>query len=130
MLERHALEPTLYLAYDRRAYFGIGQHDLRISFDTNIRSRRHDLRLEEGVYGERLLGGDSRLMEIKAAQSIPLWLCRLLAEYKVYPASFSKYGAEYRRTLERGREQRVFAVMPKVISPQKRKTEFIAAIAQ
>ncbi|MDR3277847.1 MAG: polyphosphate polymerase domain-containing protein, partial [Oscillospiraceae bacterium] len=38
MLERHALEPTLYLAYDRRAYFGIGQHDLRISFDTNIRS--------------------------------------------------------------------------------------------
>ncbi len=38
MLETYDLYPTLYLAYDRMAYFGVGQHDLRISFDTNIRT--------------------------------------------------------------------------------------------
>ncbi|MPN57406.1 hypothetical protein SDC9_205100 [bioreactor metagenome] len=39
-------------------------------------------------------------MEIKTSKSIPLWLTRLLSEYRVYPASFSKYGAEYMRLLK------------------------------
>ncbi|MGI6004801.1 MAG: polyphosphate polymerase domain-containing protein [Christensenellales bacterium] len=97
---RQALAPALYLAYDRVACFGIGQHDLRVSFDTNIRSRRCDLALEAGDYGESLLEQGVWLMEIKVAQSIPVWLCRLLSEYEVYATSFSKYGTEYLRTLE------------------------------
>ena len=32
--------PKLYLAYDRKAFFGINNRDLRVTFDTNIRSRR------------------------------------------------------------------------------------------
>ncbi|MDR3209034.1 MAG: polyphosphate polymerase domain-containing protein [Oscillospiraceae bacterium] len=130
MLERYTLEPALYLAYDRRAYFGIGQHDLRVSFDANIRSRRRDLRFEAGDYGEPLLGGDARLMEIKAAQSIPLWLCQLLSEYRIYPVSFSKYGAEYRRTLARRQTQRLFALPPRVSPPQRGKEFEAAALAR
>lgn len=98
---RQELIPALYLAYDRRAYFGVGQHDLRISFDCNIRSRRFDLNLEAGDYGQPLLNQGLWLMEIKTAQSIPLWLCRLLSEYKIYPASFSKYGKEYKQSLQK-----------------------------
>lgn len=100
ILKTHVLCPALYIAYDRRAYFGIGQKDLRISFDGNIRTRRYDLALEAGDYGSPLLGTGRLLMEIKTAQSIPLWLCKLLSEYKIYPASFSKYGTEYRQMLE------------------------------
>ena len=100
LLQTHDLHPALYLAYDRRAYFGIDQPDLRISFDRNIRTRRYDLALEAGDYGAPLLERGQCLMEIKAAKSIPLWLCRLLSEDQIYPASFSKYGAEYRKTLE------------------------------
>lgn len=99
ILERYELSPALYLAYDRFAYFGIGQHDLRVSFDTGIVTRRHDLRLESGVYGERLLPEGAWLMEVKAAQSIPVWLCRLLSEHNVFPVSFSKYGVEYTQSL-------------------------------
>ena len=111
ILERNTLLPVLYLAYDRRAYFGAGQHDLRVSFDTNIRTRRSDLRLEAGDYGERLLGDGVWLMEIKVAQSIPIWLCKLLSDNKVYPASFSKYGAEYQRFLKRKRKI-IYITMP------------------
>ncbi len=99
MLSLHQLRPALYLAYDRRAYFGIGEHDLRISFDCNIRTRRTELRLEAGDEGEPLLGPDTWLMEVKSAKSIPLWLARLLSEFSVYPTSFSKYGAEYKGQL-------------------------------
>ena len=92
--------PKLYLAYDRKAFFGINNRDLRITFDTNIRSRREDLRLEAGDYGRKLLPSDDLwLMEVKAEKTIPTWLSRLLSEYKIYKTSFSKYGTEYKRMI-------------------------------
>lgn len=96
ILEQRKLRPELYLAYKRRAYFNEGNHDLRISFDTAITTRRYDLNLESGIYGERLLTDGLWIMEIKTAESIPFWLARMLSEYKIYPTSFSKYGTEYK----------------------------------
>lgn len=99
ILESNELKPKVYLSYERRAYFGEGRHDLRVSFDTAIKTRRTDLCLESGIYGENLLKPDQWIMEIKVAQSMPVWLTHLLSEYKIYPASFSKYGTEYKGTL-------------------------------
>ena len=89
------LSPKVYLAYDRIAYFESGNPDLRISFDTNIRSRRYDLGLENGDFGERLPGGEYYLMEIKTALAKPLWLADMLTEYNIKRQSFSKYGTEF-----------------------------------
>lgn len=99
MLSRYELRPAVYLSYERRAFFGDEDSDLRISFDTNITTRRHDLQLEYGSYGNNLLDDGIWLMEIKTAGAIPLWLTRLLSEYRVYPNSFSKYGSEYKASL-------------------------------
>ncbi|MDR1733342.1 MAG: polyphosphate polymerase domain-containing protein [Oscillospiraceae bacterium] len=96
---RQGLQPAVVIAYDRRAFFCPTRPDLRISFDTNIRSRRYDLRLEDGDYGDLLLPADTWLMEIKTVGSFPLHLSHLLAEYEIYPASFSKYGTEYKQFL-------------------------------
>lgn len=116
LLERFELMPMLYLAYDRRAYLGTKQHDLRVSFDTNIRTRRHDLRLESGAYGEHLLPEGVWLMEIKAARSIPVWICRLLSEYNVYPMSFSKYGTEFMQSLSGKIPQKELTALPRICS--------------
>ena len=89
------LSPKVYLAYDRIAYFESRNPDLRISFDTNIRSRRYDLRLESGDFGERLPGGEYYLMEIKTALAKPLWLSDMLTKYNIKRQSFSKYGTEF-----------------------------------
>ncbi|HEY9061454.1 MAG TPA: polyphosphate polymerase domain-containing protein [Pseudobacteroides sp.] len=105
-LSVYDLEPKLYLAYDRKAYFGIDNRDLRITFDTNIRTRREDLRLELGDHGEQLLNKDVWLMEVKAEKTIPIWLTRMLSEYKLYKRSFSKYGTEF-KTLVRKNSQAV-----------------------
>ena len=101
-LDRYNPVPKVYLAYDRRAYFG--KDGLRITFDTNIRTRRHDLLLELGDYGIPLLDSDTWLMEVKVESAFPLWLTRLLAQHNVFPNSFSKYGTEYKQFLTKGRE--------------------------
>ncbi|MGN0243914.1 MAG: polyphosphate polymerase domain-containing protein [Lachnospiraceae bacterium] len=95
------LQPKLYLAYDRVAYFEKDNRDLRISFDRNMRSRRYDLRLEAGDYGEPLLDEDLYLMEVKTSLAKPLWLVHMLTELDIYRRSFSKYGTEYKKRIKK-----------------------------
>lgn len=98
-LKVYHLKPKVYLAYDRIAYFEKGNEDLRISFDQNIRTRRYDVALEKGDYGEKLLPDGIYLMEIKTSRAMPLWLTQMLAKYDIKRRSFSKYGTEFIHTL-------------------------------
>ncbi|MBQ3022591.1 MAG: polyphosphate polymerase domain-containing protein [Clostridia bacterium] len=100
-LKVYDLYPKLYLAYDRIAYFERDNKDLRISFDMNIRSRRYDLALDKGDYGEKLLPDDMYLMEIKTSLAKPLWLTHMLDELNIKRRSFSKYGTEYKNMINR-----------------------------
>lgn len=100
-LSIYDLQPKLYLAYDRLAYFERGNPDLRISFDMNIRSRRYELGLEKGDFGEGLLGEDCILMEVKTALAKPLWLTKMLDDFGIRRQNFSKYGTEFRRRISK-----------------------------
>ena len=102
-LQRYDLAPKAYLAYDRKALFPIDNRDLRVTFDTNIRHRRTELRLEAGDHGEPLLPPGLWLMEVKAEKTIPLWLAKLLSEHRMFRTSFSKYGIEYRKYVAAGK---------------------------
>ena len=96
---RFKLYPKLYLAYDRIAYFEEGNPDLRISFDKNIRSRRYDVALEKGDYGEPVLPHGIYLMEVKTSLAKPLWLTEALTELGLSRVSFSKYGTEFKNNI-------------------------------
>ncbi len=91
------LKPALFLSYDRVAMFGKENKEFRITFDRNITTRRYDLGLHYGVYGEQLLPEDEWIMEVKIEEAMPLWMTKILSEFKLYPVSFSKYGTEYTR---------------------------------
>jgi hypothetical protein len=97
ILEKRDLSPMVYLAYERKAYFGKGDRSLRVSFDSNILARRHSVHLEYGVSGTPILDKGLCVMEVKTAEGIPVWLADLLSECGVYTSSFSKYGTEYKR---------------------------------
>lgn len=100
MVSRYSgLQPAVFLSYDRNALFGVEDKSFRITFDTNIRSRRYDLSMDKGIYGDLLLPQDQWVMEVKIRNVVPLWLAELLSEHKIYPVSFSKYGTEYKKTL-------------------------------
>lgn len=98
------LKPALFLAYDRVAMFGKDKKDFRVTFDRNITTRRYDFGLHYGVYGEKLLPEDEWIMEVKIEDAMPLWMTKILSEFQVYPASFSKYGMEYARYVTGRRE--------------------------
>lgn len=91
------LVPAVFMSYDRVAMFSRNDKSFRVTFDCNIRTRRYDLGLEKGIYGELLLPAGFWLMEVKTMDSVPLWFARLLSKYRIYPVSFSKYGSEYKK---------------------------------
>lgn len=96
-------KPSLFLFYERDSYKGKNDLDLRITFDTNIQSRRDNLQLEKNLPGEKLLEDGVYVMEIKVPQAYPMWLVKALTELHVYPTSFSKYGRIYQK--EKGKER-------------------------
>ena len=94
------IEPKRYIAYDRLAMYGKADHEFRVTFDINIRSRVTNLTLYEDSNNEYLLKEGQRLMEVKISDAMPLWFARLLSKYEIYPVSFSKYGNFYKRQLQ------------------------------
>jgi len=93
--------PKVFIAYDREAYAGRENPDLRITFDTNLRGRTKRVDLRSGDDGQPILDGNQVLMEIKIPGAAPLWLAHLLSENGVFSSSFSKYGAYYQRYIVR-----------------------------
>jgi len=93
-------EAKVLLFYERVALYGIEDPELRVTFDTDIRWRMDRLDPSLGDEGRMLLNPGERLMEIKVAGALPLWLARVLSEMKIYPVSFSKYGNVYREYLK------------------------------
>ena len=89
------IAPAMYLSYDRIAMFGNEDKELRVTFDRNLTFREDDLHLESGSYGRKALPEGTRIMEIKITNAMPLWLSHILDELKIFPASYSKYGACY-----------------------------------
>lgn len=98
-------KPKAFISYDRFAFFEKEDDDFRLTVDTNIRTRRTDLRLDSDVYGEQLLEEGQWLMEAKASKTFPLWFARFLSENGIYACSFSKYGTEYTRFVKNQKKQ-------------------------
>ena len=99
-LDYYHLEPKIFIAYDRLSYRGIDDNEFRITFDSNLRSRRDDLRLESGSYGNLYFDEPHYIMEVKTLSTLPLWFTKILSELKIYPKSFSKYGSIYKKESE------------------------------
>ncbi|MBQ9674064.1 MAG: polyphosphate polymerase domain-containing protein [Ruminococcus sp.] len=90
------LAPRMLIAYDRNAYFGLEDKNLRITFDMNLRYRDYELDLSLGDYGKPIVDNNICIMEIKALKAMPLWLTEALSSLNIYPGSFSKYGTAYK----------------------------------
>lgn len=99
------LKPAIFLSYDRLAYIGKEDKNLRITFDRNIMWRDYDLDLTKDAYGDLILDKDLILMEVKTVMGLPRWLLDFLGENKIYKQSFSKYGNVYKELLNKEKEE-------------------------
>ena len=89
------LHPTVFLSYDREAYYDRNGGDFRVTFDDNILCRQNDVNLCSSVYGTPILPKGKILMELKCSGGIPLWMVEVLSRERIYKTSFSKYGTAY-----------------------------------
>ncbi len=95
-LKNNDVKPAAYISYDRTAMFSKTDKCLRLTFDTNIRTRRTDLELSKGTHGTELLSAETCLMELKFSGAIPLEIAHILTELKIFSHGFSKIGTEFK----------------------------------
>lgn len=93
------LRPTVFLSYEREAYYCRGGGDFRVTFDDHILVRQEALSLEEPPWGTSILDEGLVLMEIKCSGGIPLWLTQFLTREQIYRTSYSKYGTAYQNLI-------------------------------
>lgn len=92
--------PRIFISYDRVAFFDKEDKNFRVSFDTNIHTRREpyaDITNENYEYS--LLSDDEMLMEVKITSSYPLWFAKAISTLGLHHISFSKVGSEYKHSV-------------------------------
>lgn len=94
-LRLYKVSEKVFISYDRQAFTGLEQSDLRLTFDSNLRFRTTELSLDKGNWGKSLSEEGKVLMEIKIPGAFPVWLSYVLSELRIFPISFSKYGLCY-----------------------------------
>lgn len=95
---------SLFLSYERLAFVGKEDKSLRLTFDMNLLARRNNLNIdiyEENM--EKIIDSDQIIMEIKANNSMPLWIVEMLSKNNIYRRSFSKYGHQYKKEMQKKR---------------------------
>ena len=88
------LQPACVVSYDRLAFEG-SEYDpgLRVTFDTKLKGRVHDLTLLSQSYAENhyFLPPEQCVMEIKVNYRVPYWLTELIGQYHCTLRRVSKY---------------------------------------
>lgn len=103
------LKASVFLSYEREAYYDLDGSDFRITFDENILARTEDMTLTSDIGGTPLLPENFSLMEIKTSGGMPLWLSHFLNENKIYKTSFSKYGTAYQTIIFNMKGEKLYA---------------------
>ena len=93
--DRYNLRPTMYISYEREAFYQKDNMDFRITFDSSVIAREYDLNIASQNYGASILERDKYIMEVKTLGAMPLWLVKKLSQLQIMPCGFSKYGEAY-----------------------------------
>ncbi len=88
--------PRVYVSYLRNAYFAADDPSFRVTFDSDILTRRYDLDLTLGRYGESALSPGKTLMEVKFSGAVPLRFARIMSQYDLTFHTFSKVGTDFK----------------------------------
>ena len=88
------LRPKINIRYQRRAYHAVHDPGLRITIDTRLACRLHNLDWTGTSDGDTFfLPADISVLEVKFNHSIPLWLTTWVAHFECDLRRLSKYCA-------------------------------------
>jgi SPX domain protein involved in polyphosphate accumulation len=106
------LQPACIVSYQRHAFEGSDQDPgLRITFDTQLKCRVHDLTLLSQGYADNqyFLPPSQCVMEVKVNNRAPYWITDLISKYRCPLRRISKYcSALEQAKLRLGQQQVVY----------------------
>ena len=88
--------PRVYVSYLRTAYHGKEDPSFRLTFDSDILTRRYDLDLTLGRYGTPILTEGTTLLEVKFSGAVPFWFARVMSDFGLSFHTFSKVGTDFK----------------------------------
>lgn len=94
LVKKRGFAPCIAMRYDREAYADRDPHsDLRVTFDTGIAYRFHDLQPvpDDRDFADYLLPEGYSVMEVKVTGAVPYWMTRLVGETGCILQGHSKY---------------------------------------
>jgi len=88
------LQPACIVSYQRLAFNG-GPYepDLRVTFDTQLKGRIHELSLTQAAKNHYFAPPDWCIMEVKINERVPYWLTEVIGTYGITLRRISKYCA-------------------------------------
>jgi len=97
------LQPACMVSYDRQAFNG-SEYDpgLRVTFDTNLKGRTHDLSLLStgNADSKFFMPPGYCILEVKVNYRVPLWLTDIIAGHRCRLRRVSKYCAALEQSKE------------------------------
>jgi SPX domain protein involved in polyphosphate accumulation len=92
LLNMKRLHPVVLVTYDREAFMGLRDSNLRVTFDRNIRSLLNPTM--EQIFDEESLvqfEEDQFVLELKFGEAMPGWMANLIRKLNLSSESYSKY---------------------------------------
>jgi len=91
LIDLYKVKPKIVISYKRKAFVGMHDNDLRITFDTCLKYRNFDFRIEKGGYGKYFLPPQIVVLEIKVKDYVPAWLNKVVSRHEYLIQRVSKY---------------------------------------
>ena len=94
LLERYRLRPSAQTYYQREAYEGLVESDVRVTFDSNLIGLHPGERLQRQVMLDRsrsLMPDTLQILEIKANNGIPRWVNEGVVAAELIQKTIPKY---------------------------------------
>jgi SPX domain protein involved in polyphosphate accumulation len=104
------LQPACVVSYDRMAFDGSEYEDgLRVTLDTNLKGRTHDLTLRSMGYAENkfFVPPEWAILEVKVNYRVPYWLTEIIGKYRFALRRVSKYCAALEQSKALFQTQRI-----------------------
>lgn len=87
----YSLRAKVMVHYQRQAFIGSDDSNLRVTFDWDLRKWDVPFSLEEMSNGDQFFPNGYLVLEVKTSNCLPLWLSRLLSDLHCYKQRYSKY---------------------------------------
>ncbi len=92
LVASYDLLPMIVINYTREAYQSCYSSGLRITIDSNLKCRTHNLDWSEPTGGEHyFLSPNTAVVEIKFNETVPRWLTQHVADFECTLERISKY---------------------------------------